>query len=335
MCLLLQVACLWGGMFPMLSLLSITVLVFCFDRYMPAPKDPSQIAWITRALVAVHFLLWGVGIYTLSHAIYLSPLDKGLIWISLGLYFGQVSNSNAHELIHSTNRQGKALGTAIYGSLLFGHHVSAHLRVHHVYGATEQDPNTARIGEGFWTYLARAWIGEYRAGKAAEARLHKKRRHPYVTYWSLAGGAIGLALLLGGWLGVLMLFSLASYAQVQLYLSDYVQHYGLRRARLPGGSYEPMGPSHSWNAPHWYSSAMMLNAPRHSDHHTHPSRAFFELRLDPKTMPQLPQSLPVMAVIALIPPLWRRIMDPRVKKWQLHSKAKTLAASDICVTVPP
>jgi alkane 1-monooxygenase len=77
-----------------------------------------------------------------------------------------------------------------------------------------------------------------------------------------------------------------------------------------------VGPQHSWNAPAWYSSAMMLNAPRHSDHHMRPSRAFPALKLTPGTMPMLPRSLPVMAVLALVPPLWRRVMDRRVARWQ-------------------
>jgi len=33
-------------------------------------------------------------------------------------------------------------------------------------------------------------------------------------------------------------------------------------------------------------------------------------------MPMLPYSLPMMAVIALMPPLWRRVMDPRVAHWE-------------------
>ena len=61
---------------------------------------------------------------------------------------------------------------------------------------------------------------------------------------------------------------------------------------------------------------MMLNAPRHSDHHMHPSRAFPALELTPGTMPMLPRSLPVMAVLALVPPLWHRVMDRRVARWQ-------------------
>jgi len=104
-------------------------------------------------------------------------------------------------------------------------------------------------------------------------------------------------------------------AQVQILLSDYVQHYGLERGEKENGKLEPVGPQHSWNAPHAVTAAMMLNAPRHSDHHMRPARAFPALEVT-QEMPKLPYSLPIMAVIALVPPLWRRVMDRRVARWR-------------------
>ena len=135
--------------------------------------------------------------------------------------------------------------------------------------------------------------------------------HPYIWYLTGAILLVATALALAGAGGVLTLLAIASYAQVQVLLSDYVQHYGLRRSVDDQGKPEPVGPQHSWNAPHFGSSAMMLNAPRHSDHHQNPLRPYPALRLD-ANMPVLPYSVPVMAVIALCPPLWRRIMDPRL-----------------------
>ena len=115
-------------------------------------------------------------------------------------------------------------------------------------------------------------------------------------------------------IGVVALLGLSLYAQMQLLLSDYVQHYGLHRRTGPDGRTEPVGPMHSWNAPHFWSSAMLLNAPRHSDHHIHPSRSYPSLELDHTRMPVLPHSLPVMAAMALVQPLWRRKMDPRLDR---------------------
>lgn len=120
------------------------------------------------------------------------------------------------------------------------------------------------------------------------------------------------------------LIGLATYAQVQLLLSDYVQHYGLRRRALPNGKLEPIDIQHSWNAPHWFSNYLMLAAPRHCDHHLHPAKPYPALTLPtPDQAPCLPRSLPVMASVALYPRLWRRVMDPLVAHWQNRAQMVT------------
>lgn len=319
---LLALACLVGGPFPLLGVLSITVFVFLLDklsRHIPESERSGHALSLT--LAAVHLPLLALGVWALGTSAALSLIDKLLIFTGLGLYVGQVSNSNAHELIHASARLPRRIGTAIYISLLNGHHVSAHLRVHHVHAATDADPNSARPGEGFWRFALRVLKGEFTAGLQAENR-HRARAtrslsiHPYLAY--VAGGifVLLLAYALAGSKGLLIHLAIALYAQLQLMLSDYVQHYGLRRTLQKNGKPDPVGPQHSWNAPKWYSSAMMLNAPRHSDHHMRPARAFPALENTPQTMPQLPHSLPVMAVIALFPPIWRRVMDHRVARWQ-------------------
>ncbi len=323
---LLAVACLSGGMWPWLAIGSITVLVFFMDRLvsrlMPDPVEGSGLP-LNYALAAAHFALWALGIWAVGAGKHLDLLDKTLIVIGLGLYVGQVSNSNAHELIHSAARLPRRLGIAVYGSILFAHHASAHTRVHHVFAATKYDPNTARLGEGFWRYLLRAWTQGFMAGKRADDMVRGRygaRRpfytHPYLSYAALSALAVLTSIALAGPGGLVALLLIAAYAQVQLYLSDYVQHYGLERRIAESGKPEPMGVQHSWNAPHWYSSAMMLNAPRHSDHHMRPARAFPELELTRGQMPMLPHSLPVMAVLALVPPIWRRLMDKRALRWR-------------------
>ena len=248
---------------------------------------------------------------------WLSGWEKLALFLSAGWFFGQVSNSNAHELIHRSSRLLHRLGKWVYISLLFGHHTSAHPLVHHVHVATDKDPNSAKLGQSYYRFLPRAWIGSFRAGLAAEsarlARAGKPRwQHPYVTYVGGALGLLGLAGLAFGPAAPLWMIALCFFAQSQLMLSDYVQHYGLRRALREDGKPEPVGPAHSWNTPHWFTSSLMLNAPRHSDHHAHPARPYPALRLT-DDMPTLPRSLPVMGALALSPTLWRRVMDPRVK----------------------
>jgi alkane 1-monooxygenase len=214
------------------------------------------------------------------------------------------------------------LGVAVYTSVLIGHHVSAHRLVHHRAVATPDDPSSAPAGLGFWRYAPRAWRGSYRAGLLAESALRargaQRGLHPYWVYSLGAVAALATGVVIAGPRGAVVWFCLAAYAQVQILLADYVQHYGLQRSKGPETNgkirFEPVGPRHSWNAPQWFSSALMLNAPRHSDHHAHPSRPYPALRLDDDA-PMLPWPLPVACVLALSPPHWRRAMRGPVAKW--------------------
>jgi alkane 1-monooxygenase len=325
---LLLTANLLGGPWAWVALISVTILVMLMDRLahvlLPVREDIAAQVFARRlgiALALTHFALLATGVRAIALSPALSIPQALALLIALGLFMGQVSNSNAHELIHVPDRRVRLLGTLVYISLLFGHHASAHPKVHHVHVATARDPNSARRGQGFYHFWPRAWIGSFRAGLRAETAARAKARrpqglHPYWGY--MGGGALALmfAYVLAGRRGVGVFLILVIYAQMQLILADYVQHYGLRRANKADGKPEPAGPQHSWNAPQWYSSAMMLNAPRHSDHHMHPMRRFPALRLDRDTMPVLPFSLPVMAAVAMIPPLWRKVMNPALTRWK-------------------
>ncbi|MFI0394884.1 alkane 1-monooxygenase [Paracoccus jiaweipingae] len=269
-------------------------------------------------LAMAHFVLLATTLIALNDSALGQP-EKIALFLGAGMFMGQVSNANAHELIHRSRRSLFRLGAAVYVSLLFGHHVSAHRLVHHVHVATADDPNSARLGESFWHFFPRAWLGSFRAGLLAERRrsAQSARLNPYVWWVGGALACVATVALIWGLPGLLRYLGLCLYAQMQLLLSDYVQHYGLRR-RIRGNRPEPVGPRHSWDAKHPLSSLMMVNAPRHSDHHAHPTRPYPALRLARQENPRpiLPYSLPVMAAIALIPPLWRQVMDRRVARMQ-------------------
>ena len=300
------------------ALIYLTVFAFLLDELIGAVADPEKefpaADYLSIVLGIAHFVVLGCVIWrfglgiTASHGI--------ALFLAAGLFMGQIGNANAHELIHKTQRGLHRLGKWVYISLLFGHHTSAHALVHHRYVASLQDPNTARFGESYYRFILRAWKGSFYAGLAAESARHDGRKHPYVEYTFGALMTLIAAFSIGGWSGGLIFLGLAVFAQMQLLMSDYVQHYGLTRASV-GDRLEPVGPQHSWNAPHVFSSHMLLNAPRHSAHHTKPSTGFNALDLpDPGDAPMLPYSLPAMSVIALVPPLWRHVIDPRLAYWQ-------------------
>lgn len=324
---LILAGALWGGVWPWAALLVIAIVVALGDELTPrtrllSGRDVTEGTGLCIALAALHFLLLALTIGAIAGRLG-APLGTGqklALFGAAGLFFGQVSNSNAHELIHRPERGLRALGGWVYISLLFGHHRSAHLLVHHVRVATPDDPASARKGESFYRYYPRAWIGGFRQGARAEtARLKRADlpgwRHPYLLYLAGAAALLGISLALAGPLGLIAHLGLAGFAQTQLLMSDYVQHYGLTRATAEDGRPEPVTARHSWNSPHRVSSALMLNAPRHSDHHIRPGRHYPGLGLE-ADMPMLPRSLPVMSCVALYPRLWRRAMDPRVDAYR-------------------
>lgn len=55
----------------------------------------------------------------------------------------------------------------------------------------------------------------------------------------------------------------------------------------------------------------LFHLQRHSDHHAYPSRRYQSLRHFPD-LPQLPSGYFGMFPLAYIPPLWFRVMDPRL-----------------------
>jgi alkane 1-monooxygenase len=67
---------------------------------------------------------------------------------------------------------------------------------------------------------------------------------------------------------------------------------------------------HSWNSDHVVSRALLFELTRHADHHAHASRPYPILRSLEKG-PQLPTGYPGMILLALLPPVWFRVMDSR------------------------
>lgn len=323
---LLTFAGLFGGVWAIVALLYLTLVVFTMDRliqYASTDKDTHQefpgSTTLCVFLGLTHLLLIPVVVLALSGHTGLNNWEKLACYVLFGQYFGQVSNANAHELIHRSNAWLRRLGVAVYASIFFGHHASAHTKVHHTWVGSRRDPNTARFGESVYRFWPRAWWGSFVAGLQAENQLRSRSKvplkvwsHPYLTYAAISATSLAVSFALAGWMGALSILAVSLYATLQHLASDYIQHYGLVRRRLANGKLEPVGAQHSWNAPQVFSAAMMLNVPRHSDHHLNPSRPYPNLRIEEQRMPILPKSLPAMGVISLWPPLWRAMMDERV-----------------------
>lgn len=129
--------------------------------------------------------------------------------------------------------------------------------------------------------------------------------------WSMTVALFAALVLVFG-LSVLPWFAVQAIIGFSLLeVVNYLEHYGLARRERPDGRYEPCAPRHSWNSNTIASNVLLYHLQRHSDHHAYPSRRYQALRSFDEA-PELPSGYGAMATLALVPPLWRRVMDPRV-----------------------
>jgi len=260
---------------------------------------------------------------------WLSRSDMGLmetvaLMFGIGVASGTIGIVYAHELLHQGNRGERWLGDMLLATVLYSHFRSEHLLVHHVHVGTPRDAVTAPYNEGFHRFFWRVLFACPRsAWKAEAARLAKvgrpvwHRSNPFWRYAALQALAVSAAFAAGGWYGFGLFLMQAFFAVWQLELTNYVEHYGLVRQKLANGKYEPVRPHHSWNAPQMASNWLLINLQRHSDHHFKPDRRFPLLQTYPEAeAPMLPFGYPAMATLAMVPPLWRRRMNPRVRAWR-------------------
>ncbi|MBV1868540.1 MAG: alkane 1-monooxygenase [Marinosulfonomonas sp.] len=296
------------------------------DSADPETKE-DQLFWhklITSVWMPVQFfLLFGL-IWYVGGSDHLSGWEKVALFFGVGILTGTVGINYSHELMHQKNRQERWFADLLLAMVMYSHFRSEHLLVHHRYVATPRDPVTALYNEGFHRFFPRVLVQCWKSSFAAEkAMLGRKglaawdRANPFWRYWALQASFLLLAVLLGGWAGLGLFLYQAFIAIWQLELVNYIEHYGLVRKHLGQGRYEIAQPRHSWNANQKASSWLLINLQRHSDHHFKPDRRFPLLQTYTKAdAPQLPFGYPFMTFIAMYPPAFRRIMNPKVRKWR-------------------
>ena len=238
--------------------------------------------------------------------------------LSQGVVGGILAINTAHELIHKDGRLERAAGGWLLASVGYHGFKIEHLRGHHVHVATAADASTARRGQSLWAFLPQALWRNTRAAWRLEAMrlralgLPAWHRRNEMLGWTAAWLAMLAAC--GAWLGVagIAFFLLQGLiAAASLEVINYIEHYGLERRLGADGRPERVAPRHSWNSDFALSNLMLFQLQRHSDHHAFPKRRYAVLRHRPEA-PQLPGGYAAMFVLAGFPPLWRRLVHPRL-----------------------
>jgi alkane 1-monooxygenase len=319
---------LQGGWFTVIAPLGVTfVLVPIFDALIgidasnppeqaPPPLDGAALRLATWLAVPVEIFMLLYSAFNVARP-EARPVELVGAVLSAGIAGGVIGITVAHELIHRHSRIDRVLGGVLLAGVGYLHWMIEHVAGHHRRVATPDDPATARLGEPLPAFLARSFVGGYRSAWSMEAaRLGKLGfRWPLANrvLWCslvplLLAGALGLAL---GPRAAVFFVAQSLVAIGLLEIVNYIEHYGLQRRLVRPGVYERVSPLHSWNASHRLTNALLFNLQRHSDHHVWPQRPYHTLRHHAES-PQLPLGYAGMALLALVPPLWRRVMDPRV-----------------------
>jgi len=271
---------------------------------------------IVMLFIPLHFavFIWGAWAAT--------TWDLGwFAWLGLTMSIGGVggvSINTAHELGHKKPELERWLAKIALAPVGYGHFYVEHNKGHHRRVATPEDPASSRMGESLYSFLPRTYLGSFRSAIGIE-RERLSRMGKSFWHWEndilqafAMTAVLWTALIV--WLGLAVIPFLAIqavYGSSFLEVVNYLEHYGLVRNKEPSGRYERVKPEHSWNSNHTMTNLFLYQLQRHSDHHANPTRRYQALR-EFKDAPQLPSGYAAMLLLAFFPPLWRRVMDPRV-----------------------
>lgn len=247
------------------------------------------------------------------HAVLGAGLTLGTVVAAVALHARHFSPSP-----HPLDLVPAALATVFLGGGFYRRAITVD---HQHAAATPGDPFSARMGEGFWKYCYRASIGllmpawrqivrdggQRNPGRAMAAnRAFLELLFILLAFVSLvtwAGNRMFAVLTIAWCCAVIIVFA-----------THYVQHYGLLRAKRSDGAHVRAGAAHAWDDAHRASALLLFNATRHAHAHLAPRCDYAALRCLADA-PKLPYGLTAAILLALVPPAWFAVMNPRVARW--------------------
>ena len=247
----------------------------------------------------------------------ISYFEAAAIGAAVGMSGGSIGITTAHELIHRSNKKMRGIGVMLLVLCLYGHFRIEHIYGHHKHFATKEDPATARKGENFYFFLCRCVVMSLVSSWKIEKKLLKNKNLPTYNfrnrmfhYFILETFLILLSFLIAGINGLVFIVLHAIVSITLLELVDYIQHYGLER-RKKNGKYDKYEEQHSWNSRHTSANWSTFNLGLHAEHHQTAGKHYPFLSQQKKIM-EMPANYPVMIMMALVSPLWFKVMNPKI-----------------------
>jgi alkane 1-monooxygenase len=304
------------GIFPLLDLAVGLDARNPPESVIKALEQDRYYRWCTYAYIPVQYAGLIFACWEWSYGD-LSIVESIGLALTVAMVSGIAINT-AHELGHKRASLERWLSKVALAQSGYGHFFIEHNRGHHVRVATPEDPASSRLGESFYRFWPRTVAGSLRSAWELErvrlTRLESSMwtpRNDILSAWAMTVVLFGVLVAVFGVVVLPYLVIQAVLGFSLLEVVNYLEHYGLLRQRREDGRYERTQPEHSWNSNNTASNVLLYHLQRHSDHHANPVRRYQALR-HVEQAPQLPTGYAGMILTAVIPPLWRRIMDHRV-----------------------
>lgn len=237
---------------------------------------------------------------------------------SIGIVLAVNGINVAHELGHRQTTNERFIGKALLLPALYMHFYIEHNFGHHLHAATKEDPATARYNQSVYSFWFTSIFGQYFKAWRIQLKLLKNNKNSFLStkndmFWFAVFQVSYLVLIaiVFGMLGFIFALFAAIIGFILLESVNYIEHYGLLRLKMPSGRYERVKEVHSWNSNHVIGRIVLYELTRHSDHHFKTTKKYQILDYH-DVSPQMPFGYPTSVVLALIPPLWFKVMNKRV-----------------------
>ena len=265
------------------------------------------------------FILLSYGLNKLIVNSYETYEIIGLIF-SLGILLATNAINVAHELGHRKNILDRNLSKLLFLPCLYMHFYLEHNLGHHKNVGTQEDPATARYNQNLFHFWIESVIKQYFNAWTIQLRLLSMEKRSFFSvkndmffYTIFQIGYLIFLFQIFGLMGMVYGIIAAVISFLFLETINYIEHYGLKRKKLPSGRYERVEKFHSWNSNHIVGRIVLYELTRHSDHH-YKSNKKYQILENINESPQLPFGYPTSMLLAIFPPLWFHIMNKRVPK---------------------